>query len=180
MDPDVHGARSDAELVAAIAERDRGALHDLYLRHEPWLSVRLAYRCADRSVIEEVVQDTFVTIWRGADQYAGGGAVGAWIWGIGIRKLLHAVRPRRSLFDRLTAQRSSETVSAEDELLVAVEHGQLGPALNGLSPELRAAIQATVLDGLTCQEAGRVLGIPSGTVKTRVMRAKQELREALL
>jgi RNA polymerase sigma-70 factor (ECF subfamily) len=48
-----------------------------------------------------------------------------------------------------------------------------------LSPELRAVVQATVLDGLTTQEAARLLDIPSGTVKTRMMRARRELREAL-
>jgi RNA polymerase sigma-70 factor (ECF subfamily) len=44
---------------------------------------------------------------------------------------------------------------------------------------LRAALQATVVDGLTAREAGRLLGIPTGTVKTRVMRAKHQLRGAL-
>jgi RNA polymerase sigma-70 factor, ECF subfamily len=60
-----------------------------------------------------------------------------------------------------------------------VEHGDLGTALARLSPELRAVIQATVLDGLTVQEASRLLGIPAGTVKTRAMRAKAQLREHL-
>jgi RNA polymerase sigma-70 factor (ECF subfamily) len=77
------------------------------------------------------------------------------------------------------AQRSPELLSAEDELLVGVEHGDVGLALGRLSPELRMVVQATVLDGLSCQEAGRLLGIPSGTVKTRMMRAKREMREAL-
>lgn len=49
----------------------------------------------------------------------------------------------------------------------------------GLSPELRAAVQATVLDGLTVNEASQLLGVPAGTVKTRVMRAKAQLREHL-
>ena len=177
---DVHDGRSDAELVASIVDGDRGALRELYLRHEPWLAVRLSYRCADRSLVEEAVQDTFVTVWSFAGSYRGDGPVAAWIWGIGIRKLLNAVRPRRSLLERLGAQRSSNVVSAEDELLVAVEHGDLGSALLRLSPELRSVVQATVLDGLTCEEAGRMLGLPSGTVKTRMMRAKQELREALV
>jgi RNA polymerase sigma-70 factor (ECF subfamily) len=48
-----------------------------------------------------------------------------------------------------------------------------------LSPELRAVVQATVLDGLTTKEAGMLLGIPAGTVKTRMMRAKAQMREAL-
>lgn len=172
--------RSDVELVAAIAERDRAALRELFDRHEPWLSLRLTRRCGDRSMVEEAVQDTFVVVWRKASSFANDGAVAAWIWGIGIRTLLHAIRPRRPLLERLRAQRMPEAESAEDELLVAVEHGAIGAALRHLSPELRAVIQATVLDGLTCVEAGRLLGIPSGTVKTRMMRAKQELREALI
>ena len=75
--------------------------------------------------------------------------------------------------------RDATLVSAEDAVLVGVEHGDLAGALNRLSPELRAVVQATVLDGLTTKEAGRLLGIPSGTVKTRMMRARAELRGAL-
>jgi RNA polymerase sigma-70 factor (ECF subfamily) len=55
----------------------------------------------------------------------------------------------------------------------------LAGALNRLSPELRAVLQATALDGLTTREAGRLLGIPPGTVKTRLMRARAQLREEL-
>ncbi len=171
--------RSDVELVAAVVDRDRGALQELYVRHEPWLSIRLAYRCSDRSLVEEAVQDTFVAVWGSADSYRATGPVAAWIWGIGIRRLLHVMRPRKLLRERLMAQRSPELLSAEDELLVGVEHGDVGLALGRLSPELRMVVQATVLDGLSCQEAGRLLGIPSGTVKTRMMRAKREMREAL-
>ena len=64
-------------------------------------------------------------------------------------------------------------------MLLSVEYGDLAGALNRLSPELRAVLQATALDGLTMREAGRLLGIPTGTVKTRLMRARAELREAL-
>ncbi|MFN2503384.1 MAG: RNA polymerase sigma factor, partial [Acidimicrobiales bacterium] len=70
--------------------------------------------------------------------------------------------------------------SAEEQVLLGVEHGDLAGALNRMSPELRAVVQATVLDGLTTREASRLLGVPAGTVKTRMMRAKPYLREALL
>jgi RNA polymerase sigma-70 factor (ECF subfamily) len=176
--------RTDDELLAAVADRDRGALHELYRRHEAWLTVRLTYRCADRSAVEEAVQDTFVKVWTHADRYDASGQVAAWIWGIGIRTLLHRIRPRRPLLDRLASMRPThsdlELVSAEEQVLLAVEHGDAGAALHSLSPELRAVVQATVLDGLTCEEAGRLLGIPAGTVKTRMMRARREMREALL
>ena len=176
--------RSDGELLAAVHDRDRGALNELYRRHESWLTVRLAYRCNDRGAVEEAVQDTFVKVWNLAGRYDGSGEVAAWIWGIGIRTLLHRMRPRKSLLNRLSSLRpthaSIDVTSAEDQVLIAVQHGDVGGALGSLSPELRAVVQATVLDGLTCEEAARMLDIPTGTVKTRMMRAKRELREALL
>ncbi len=176
--------RSDSELLAAVCDRDRGALNELYRRHESWLTLRLAYRCNDRGTVEEAVQDTFVKIWNLAGRYDASGEVAAWIWGIGIRTLLHRMRPRKSLLDRLSSLRPTQATiditSAEDQVLLAVQHGDVGGALGSLSPELRSVVQATVLDGLTCEEAARMLDIPTGTVKTRMMRAKRELREALL
>src|SRR4029434_1076830 len=100
MDP-----RGDTELLAAIGDRDRGALNALYRRHESWLTVRVSYRCSDRGAVEEAVQDTFVKVWKLADRYDGSGEVAAWIWGIGIRTLLHRMRPRKSLLDRLSSLR---------------------------------------------------------------------------
>jgi RNA polymerase sigma-70 factor (ECF subfamily) len=128
--------------------------------------------------VEEVVQDTFLAVWRKPGGYLGTGDVPAWIWGIGVRRLISALRPRHPLPWPVT---STATVpSAEDEVLLRVEHGDLGSAIDGLSPELRAVVQAVVLDGLTSREAARLLGVPAGTVRTRLMRARTELREALL
>ena len=60
-----------------------------------------------------------------------------------------------------------------------MEYGELGGALAALSPQFRAVIEATVLDGLTTREAARLLDIPVGTVKTRAMRARTQLRANL-
>ncbi len=170
--------KSDDVLLADVAEGDRPALRTLYERHAPWLVLRLSRRCSDPGLVEEVVQDTFVAVWRGAKRFRGEGDVAAWIWGIGIRRLIDRLRRRPAALPSLV-EPSPTVVSAEEEVLLGVEHGDLGGALNRLSPELRAVMQATVLDGLTTREAGRLLGIPQGTVKTRLMRARLELREAL-
>lgn len=167
----------DYALLAAVATGDREAFAELYRRHAPWLVLRLSRRCADPGVVEEVVQDTFVAVWRGAARYRASGEVPAWIWGIGIRRLISRLRQRPVA---ITRPHTDETmVSAEDEVLIGVQHGDLGTALGRLSPELRAVVQATVLDGLTTREAATLLGIPQGTVKTRAARARRELREAL-
>jgi RNA polymerase sigma-70 factor (ECF subfamily) len=104
--------------------------------------------------------------------------VAAWIWGIGIRRLVDALRRVRPSTGELIEFAGVET-SAEEHVLLAVQYGDVGTALASLSPELRAVVQATVLDGLTTREAARLLGIPPGTVKTRMMRARAVLRERL-
>ena len=175
--------RTDQELMAAVADGDRSALRELHDRHAPWVTARLRRRCGDQDAVAEAVQDTFVAVWRGAGRWDGRGEPAAWIWGIAIRRLISALRTR-SRWDRVEAvsdrTRPEVVVAAEDQVLVGVEHGDLAGALQRLSPELRAVVQATVLDGLTTREAGRLLGIPSGTVKTRMMRARAELRGALV
>ena len=170
--------RSDAELLGQVAGGDRAALGALYERHAPWLLVRLSRRCADRGLVDEAVQDTFLAVWRRPGGYSGSGEVAAWIWGIGIRRLIDRLR-RRPPVASSRIDPAAVMPSAEEEVLAGVEHGDLEGALNRLSPELRAVVQATVLDGLTTKEAARLLGIPAGTVKTRMMRAKPLLREAL-
>ncbi len=172
------GPRTDEDLLGEVASGDRGALRQLYERHAPWLVLRLSRRCADPGLVEEVIQDTFVGVWKGAKRYRGQGEVAAWIWGIGIRRLIDRLR-RHPAPIPVAAQSREVMTSAEDQVLLGVEFGDLGAALNRLSPELRAVMQATVLDGLTTKEAGRLLGIPQGTVKTRLMRARAELREVL-
>jgi hypothetical protein len=112
------GPRSDGDLLRAVADRDRAALRDLYDRHAPWLRARLSRRCSDAGVVEEVLQDTFLAIWRKPESYRGSGDVPAWLWGIGIRRLLAAVRPRRPLPLRLLVQPPEP--SAEDVVLLFV------------------------------------------------------------
>lgn len=169
---------SDEALLIAVGTGDRAALRELYERHAPWLMLRLARRGARQELAEEVVQDTFVAVWRKSQTYSGAGPVAAWIWGIGIRRFIDRRRRDRALAP-LPRGREEIVVSAEDQVLLGVEFGDLAGALGRLSPELRAVVQATALDGLTTREAAQLLGIPAGTVKTRMMRARAQLREEL-
>jgi len=183
----VSETRSDAELLRAIAaDADRRAFEELYRRYAPWLTARLRGRCADAGVVDDVVQETFLAVWRGKARYreeaAGTGDAAGWLWRIGSRRLVDALRgdgARGRLRQTLARLRHRDEASAEERVLAGVEHGDLAGALVRLSPELRAVLQATVIDGLTTREAAVLLGIPAGTVKTRAMRARKQLREAL-
>ncbi|MGY0234413.1 RNA polymerase sigma factor [Longispora urticae] len=173
--------RDDGQLLAAVADHDADALGVLYDRHAAWLLLRLRRRCTDQTLVDEVLQDTFLSVWRDARRFRGG-AVGAWIWTIASRRLVDGLRAshsRHRLLDRLLRRSNPVESSAEDQVLVGLAHSDLAPALNRLSPELRAVIQATVLDGLSTAEAAELLGIPRNTVKTRAMRARVQLRRSL-
>ncbi|MCI1749588.1 MAG: RNA polymerase sigma factor [Acidipropionibacterium sp.] len=176
-------AASDAELLARISAGDEAALRELIQRHSGWLLLRLRRRAGDEDLAATALQDAFVAVWHQAGRYRGDGDVGAWLWGIAVRRLISCLRSRPApvaLRYEVVARYAGSTLSAEEQLLLAVEHGDLGDAMARLSPELRAALRATVLDGLTTREAARLLGVPHGTVKSRVRLAKIHLRRDLM
>ncbi|WP_406092597.1 RNA polymerase sigma factor [Streptomyces sp. NBC_01013] len=176
--------RNDETLLRAVAQGDTTALAALYDRHSGWLLARLNRRCADTETVREVLQDTFVTAWRSAGSHRGAEA-GGWLWVIAARRLVDAQRVRART-ERVAqaehvdgAEWGAAVPSAEDRVLAGLEYGDVGAALDRISPELREVLRATVIDGLTTREAARLLGIPEGTVKTRASRARRELRSAL-
>lgn len=166
---------SDRVLLERVTEGDSAALRVLHSRYATLLTTRLSKRSSDPSMVDEAVQDAFVAVWRKPGSYRGEGDVGGWIWGIAIRKLIDQQRKVR--FPRF--ERAAVVQSAEDAVLSGIGFGDLGAAMETLSPELMAVVQARVLDGLSTREAARLLGIPTGTVKTRLMRARQVMREQL-
>ncbi|MEV4992070.1 RNA polymerase sigma factor [Streptomyces niveus] len=172
--------RDDAALLRAVAKGDAEALGVLYDRHAGWLHARLTRRCADPETVREVLQDTFVTVWRSAGTHRGGEA-GGWLWVIAGRRLVDA-RRAQARAERADEQGRRDhgpaavAPSAEERVLAGLEFGDVGAALDRISPELREVLRATVVDGLTTRETAQLLGIPEGTVKTRAMRARRELR----
>jgi RNA polymerase sigma-70 factor (ECF subfamily) len=174
------GDGEDRALVARIARGDRSALEQLYRRHAAWMTARLESRCGDPDLADLALQDTFVAVWRSAGRYRGDGQVGAWLWGIAVRRLIDQLRKRRPIpVPSSTIHRYEGAMSFEDTLVDNGSHGPLGPALRTIDPDLRSVLIATAIDGLSTREAARILGIPQGTVKTRLMRARRQLQEML-
>ena len=177
----------DHALLARIVDGDRVALEILYRRHAGWLTARLQSRCGNAEATDLAVQDTFLAVWRSAKKFRGDGDVGAWIWGIGIRRLIDQLRKRSAspvdtaTLNTLTASSADPgrhvAPSPEDRVLAA--HGEAHAAVDRLDPDLRAVMVATAIDGLTTKETAKLLGVPQGTVKTRLMRARQQLQDQL-
>ncbi|GAA0479048.1 RNA polymerase sigma24 factor [Paractinoplanes deccanensis] len=176
-------AADEDELVRRTAAGDRRAFDELYRRTSPWLLTRLRRRCADDDVVADVMQETYLAVWRAAGSFAGratsGSAVG-WLWTIAAHRLVDAFR-RRARQSQMPAVPLAETVApaAEDEVLAGWVGHELEQALLELPPEAREVLRAMVLDGFSVRETSVLLGVPENTVKSRARRARIALREAL-
>lgn len=170
-------AAEEHEIVRRIAAGDRAALSELYRANAGWLTVRLTRRCGNPELVDTAVQDTFLAVWRQAADYRPTGDVGAWIWTIGIRRLIDQLRKRPPPDPVADVVPLADVITHEVPL--ALGHTDLGQAFQRLDPDLQAVMAATALDGLTNNEAADLLGIPAGTVKSRLSRARQILQEEL-
>jgi RNA polymerase sigma-70 factor, ECF subfamily len=162
----------DDGLVAALAHGDDRALRELYARHARWLAARLR-RVLPADAVEDVLQETFVAVWRGARGYRPDGRAGAWMWGIARRQA--ALWVRRHGYPQPPPQPPPDT-DAED---LAVARLELAEALAALGADDRDLVRLLYLEDRPVAEVAARLRVAEGTVKSRAYRVRRLLRAAL-
>jgi len=175
-------ADQDLGLLRAVAGGEERALRTLFERHAPWLAARLRRRCNDDEVVADVPSDTFVAVWRGAHRFRGEGDVAV---AVGHRRQAARLAPPRPPGAGAVAGRR-----ARRALRAARERRGAGAArrrarrprtgADGAVARAAGGRAGHVLDGLSTRDAARLLGIPQGTLKGRLRKAKAELRAALV
>lgn len=174
----------DQELIAAVAVGDDGALRELFARHAPWLAVRLrgVLPAAD---VEDVLQETFLAVWRGAGGYRPSGATGGWIWGIARRQAALLLRRRGPAHAPLPDGITLDTAgipgdrAADDPAETVVAQARLASAVSVLSPAEHEVWRLVYVEDRPLSEVAELTGVPEGTVKSRAHRARRLLRSAL-
>lgn len=133
----------------------------------------------DDAAAEDLTQETFERAWRSRDSYRGGvDEVGAWLYRIAMNSAMSWLRRQR--LARLLPTRLFFGGDPGTESLERVENQQLADvALAALSPKLRVVVVLTYYSGLTRQEVAKALGVPAGTVASRLSMAQQVMRAAL-
>ncbi len=177
------GGRSEpeADLVARLAGGDRDALERLYARYGRPLYAYLVELVDDRGLAEEVVQDTFVAAWRGAAGFEGRSTVSTWLFGIARRQARdrqRRLRPDHVPLDGI-ADTPSDDPRPDAEVLAAADRADLAAALGRLPIHHREPLVLAFAHGLSGPEIASVLGIPEGTVKSRLHAARRALRAIL-
>src|SRR5215471_13391159 len=171
----------DDGLIARVAAGDDGALRELFFRHAPWLAARLrvVLPAAD---VEDVLQDTFLGVWRGAAGYRPEGSPGGWLWGIARRQAALWLRRRGPAELLLPAVVAADGQHPGDPAEAALSRAELAQAVSALGPEGGAARETWRLmyvEDKSVAEVAKLMGVSAGTVKSRAHRARQLMREAL-
>jgi len=178
---------SDEELVAQVLVGNRNAFRRLIARHERLvvhIVSRLIQEDADR---KEVCQDVFLRVYRGLGNFRFESKLSTWIARTAHRASLnHVEKKRLPLYEDLPATertRSQPTSAATDPLANAVAEEArrfVRQAVQRLPAGYRTVVTLHYLEEMTVAEIGEVLGLPAGTVKSHLFRARRLLKEALL
>ncbi len=131
------------------------------------------------AMAEDLVQDCVLTAIDRADQYHPEKALRPWLFAILRNNFLNQLRRRKHqpLVDEDAAHDNSPAISGNQE--ATVELGELQLALNRLSPEHRDIILKVAVEGFTYEEAAESVGVPVGTVRSRLARARLALQREL-
>jgi RNA polymerase sigma-70 factor (ECF subfamily) len=172
---------NDDELIAAVAAGDDSALRELFTRHAPWLAVRLRSVLPAQDV-EDVLQETFLGVWRGAARYRPDGAAGGWVWGIARRQAALHLRRSGPAALALPELLAADGRHAADPAEAALSRAAIAEAVSALGPEgstEREAWRLVYVEDRPVAEVAELMGVPVGTVKSRAHRARRLLRAAL-
>ena len=166
----------DIELLKQVARGDGLAFHQLVDRHADRL-----YRVA-RSLVgnsadaEDVLQEAFAGAFRGAGKFEGRSSVKSWLTRIVVTQAAKFWRSRKGKRDQSIAEdvpvHSGGSASVDAKI-------DLNASLARLSEEHREVLVLREIDGMAYEEMAQVLGVPRGTIESRLFRARAELKKQL-
>jgi RNA polymerase sigma-70 factor (ECF subfamily) len=164
---------SDEALARRAARGDERAFEELVVRHQDKL-----YTLALRVTLSEAdaydcVQEGLIAAWRALPRFRGDARFSTWMYRIVVRKAYDALDRRRRApepVEELHAVAPEAQPEARLDLIAALE---------GLEPDFRVVAVACDILGMSMEQAGAMLEVPTGTVKSRLHRAREQLAQAL-
>jgi RNA polymerase sigma-70 factor, ECF subfamily len=171
---------NEAELLTRVVSGDREAFDAVMRNHQDRVFSVCLRILGDREKALDATQDTFLTVFRKAGQFQGRSAVGTWIYRITVNTCYDQLRraqrrPSESLPDHL----DPSDPAAEEAMESAALRPEIEVALAQLPGDFRNAVVLSDLEGMSLPEVAEILGVPIGTVKSRVFRGRRLLAKHL-
>ncbi len=173
----------DIELLAKVAEGDRAAFSQLYLKYQP----KLISYCArtlrdDVAQAADIVDDALFDVWRSAGKFAGKSKVSTWIYSITRNKMISWLRKTREVTlddERMMLDMADTAATPEETREQEDMKQQLVRMMNHLTDEHRAVLRLTYFEDKSVKEVAAILDISDNTVKTRMFYARKRLGQML-
>jgi len=175
---------ADQRLMRSFATRDPDAADTLYRRFAGRIYGLGLVMLGSDAAAQDLVQDTFVKLWRSADRYdRSRGKLETWVLLMARSLAIDAIR--RRVLEARTLEHVDRPAEADDgpgpdeQVVILDLTARARQAMSSLPPEQRAALELAYLGGKTSAEISDLEGIPIGTAKTRIRAALLRLREAM-
>ena len=171
----------DIQLVEQMIQGDTQALNDLYARHGGAILGFLTSRLSNRQLAEEVLQDVMMAVWKNAGSFRGDSKVKTWLYVIARNRAINAQRKRSPEFVHLNeayGYQSDDTGPMERMIKLSNREG-VRSAIDQLPEGQKEVLILVFYNQLSGPETAAVLGISEGTVKSRLHRAKHQLKQLL-
>lgn len=169
-----------AQFLTQIAHGDKQALAALYRALEKPVFRFIQSRLNDPFESSDVLHDVFMEVWRSAGRFEGRSKVQTWIFGIAYRKVidLHRKRGRQTVTDDIP-ETVDDSVDTEACMNAGQEADHVRHCVGELKDDHRTVINLTFFEDMTYKEVAEVVGVPEGTIKTRIFHAKKLLLRCL-
>jgi RNA polymerase sigma-70 factor, ECF subfamily len=190
----IREAEEDRGLIAKAQKGDRAAFRSLVERHQRRAFAIALALVRDENDARELVQDAFLRVYKGLENFQGGSSFFTWLYRIITNLSIDLIRkPGRQLVDIDEARfESDESTEAEFPLLSRVDGSdpadvvrrreiaaRLQVALEALPPYHRGVIVMREIEGLSYEEMAQAMGVSKGTIMSRLFHARQKLQKAL-
>jgi len=176
----VRTSRDEVDLIHRVADKDGTAFDLLYRAYCPRLRRFIGRVTRRPQIVDEIVNDTMLVVWRKASTYNLRSNVSTWIFGIAFRRALKSLKAIDNAVefdpDQCTA---SSSLGPEGMLLQQETRAWLAHALNALSHDHRTVLELTYFEGHSCAEIAEMMRCPVSTVKTRMFHARRRLRSLI-
>jgi RNA polymerase sigma-70 factor, ECF subfamily len=176
-------SRLAGEIAASVVERakqgDQEAFAALIRHYDPGLRA-LAYRLlGNRDHMDDALQDAYLNAYRALPQFRGASKLGTWLYRIAYNACLDELERSRRI-RRLPLEQATEPPEPRAGVAETVaSRRDLADALAALAPEDRVTVLLVDAQGFNYRDAGEVLGVPEGTIASRLNRARAALRRVL-
>lgn len=169
----------DIHLLRQVAAGDEAAFAELYDLYAPPVYNYLLRLVNEPSVAEEILQEVFLAMWRGAGRFREEAKVKTWLLRIAHHQAVSWLRRERAVLWSNDELDQNVDDSIEEDLARSWQMEQVREALVRLSPPHRAVIELTFVHGLSYTEIAQVMSCPLGTVKSRMSYALRRLTDLL-